>query len=336
MVKGLKQEMDKFALEIKETYPDYSSIYSYFIDYIDNIAYEDDIELDDFLKNEFSRLDIIKSCAYYYENSNAKSITAINKYLSSMTKFYETYMKIKGYENQNLFYLGNFAKLKNDVRSYIKEKKILEKDVFPPISDIDFVDICKYFNENTNPTNVQRQISIIFKLIMLYGLKLERIRNMEKGHFDSRQRLLTLFIEDERKIILELPYSLSLEIESYLNSPKCNESIYMFLRGKDKIASDFFAHTFLKIKKYKNDNSLINKFTTTGLAKYAIIKMLEAGMNVPVIKIVSGMDDDVINDCTKKVYELDKFIKLNRYINSKIRAIDVYDEMDLPIYVEKK
>lgn len=52
-------------------------------------------------------------------------------------------------------------------------------------------------------------------------------------------------------------------------------------------------------------------------------------MNVPVIKIVTGMEDDVINDCTKIVYEdeLEKPIKLNRYINSIIRSVSTYDEI---------
>lgn len=57
--------------------------------------------------------------------------------------------------------------------------------------------------------------------------------------------------------------------------------------------------------------------------------MIKAGMNVPVIKIVTGMEDDVINDCTKIVYEdeLEKPIKLNRYINSIIRSVSTYDEI---------
>lgn len=335
MVKGLKEEIEKFSQEIKESNPDYTSIYTYFMDYINEKAYKDDIELRDFLINEFSRRDIIKACAYYYENSNAFSITAIEKFLNSITKFYSSYMKPNGYDNTNLFLIYPFAKLKNDVIDFI-DKDILEKQVNPPISDYDFEHICNYFNLVQKPSITQRQISIIFKLIMLYGFKLERIRSLKKSNFDFGTRLLIIVIENGKNITLELPISLTLEIESYLNSPKCNKSDYMFLNTKNtEIDPSFLSYQFGKIRECINDDSEINKFTSTGLAKYGIIKMLKAGMNVPVIKMITGMEDDVINDCTRFVYGLDKPSYLNRYINSTVRAVKTYDELGLPVYANE-
>lgn len=235
MVKRLQEIMDQYALEIKSGFPDYGSIYTYFVEYINEKAYLDDVTLDDFLRFEFSKMDIVKSCAYYFLNSNANKKSAINKYLSSMTKFYKEYMVINGYDNQNLYTIFPFAQLKHDVKNYIKEKELLDKEVVPPITDEDFELIIKYFNDKKNKSLKVRQLSIIFKLILLYGLKLERVVamkkvNFQKDDFDNKYyQLLSLDIADKRDIILELPYTLSLEIKryfEYLKETNCNQSIY--------------------------------------------------------------------------------------------------------------
>jgi integrase len=331
----LKNELEKYANSIKESNADYASIYTYFVDYIDNIAYKDEYTLEEFLINEFSKSDIVRSCAYYFEKSNATSISAIIKYLNSITKFYTEYMKPKGYDNTNLFAILPFAQLKFDVDILIKDKKPLQKEVKPPITNDDFQIICHYLNNVSKPSLVHKQISIILKLIMLYGLKLERIVFMEKSDFDSRQRLLFLNIGNDKKIILELPYSLTLEIEDYISTTE-NNSQYMFLNSMNKIITPaFLTAKFTKIKELvPNLKTGYNRFTSTGLAKYGIINMLYAGMNVPVIKIISGMEDDVINDCTRVVYELDNQIDLNRYINSTVRSVKSYDEIGIPLYVK--
>ena len=51
--------------------------------------------------------------------------------------------------------------------------------------------------------------------------------------------------------------------------------------------------------------------------------MLRAGINVLVVKIATGMEDDVINDCTIDEYELNK----RRYINPKVRYVETYDKL---------
>lgn len=334
MVKNFKEEVERFSLEIKESYPDYSSIYAFFVEHI-NKTYKKDYELEEFLVSEFSRRDIIEACVFYCENSNAYSITAIEKFLNALTKFYTGYMKPNRYDNDNLLKYFPFAKLKDDVLEYTN-KELIEKQVNPPIEDEDFGIICKYFNSIKNPSVVEREISIISKLFMLYGFKLERIRDLKKGDFDFGTRLLSVEIEEHRRITLELPLTLTLEIEAYLMCPECCNKIDitpMFLkRNNTKIDPGFFSHHYTKLKKL--DEIEGNRITTTGLGKYGIIKMLEAGVNVPVIKLITGMEDDVISDCTKKVYGLNDYAHINRYINSRIRAIKTYDELGTPDYVK--
>lgn len=324
MIKGIESILNSLSNEIN---PDYISIYNYFTDYLNTEAYTEDIDLDDFLRNEFSKSDIVNSCVWYFEKSNAQSETAIKKYLNAMTTFYSSVMKPKGYDNKNLFVILPFSKLHSDVRRKIKNKEISAKIVFPTVTNDDFKLICKHINEK-NSSIIDKQISIIFKLLLLYGLKYERIKYMEKAHFDSSRRLLTLKIADTNNIILELPYHLTLEIERYLQDDRCNKTKYMFLNTKEQIIQPtFLSYPFRIIKGKNNIKDVPNRFTSTGLAKYAIINMIKAGINVPVIKIITGMEDDVITDCTKEVNELDNLINLNRDINSRIRSIATYDEI---------
>lgn len=328
MVNGLQDAIEKFCAEIKASTPDYISIYSYFVNFINEKAYPEEIKLNDFLKNEFSKKDIVDSCVEYCEKSNATSVTAIEKYLNSMTKLYNYFMKQHGYDNKNLFAILPFSQLKNDVNNKIN-KHLRPKEVFQAIDDNDFKLICKYFNDKQNPSIAQKEISIICKLIMLYGLKLERIRYMEKKDFDSSQRLLSLNCED-CTIILELPYYLSLEIKDYLEDPACNQTNYMFLNLKDQIiAPVFLSYTFKLLRKKSNNTGTDNRFTSTGLAKYAIINMLLADISVPDIKLITGMEDDVINSCIVEK-------ELNRYVNSKIRSIATYDEIGASFTVLQK
>ena len=335
MVIGLKEELDKFSLEIKETNPDYASIYTYFVQYINEKAYREDIELKDFLVNEFSRRDIKKACAFYYENSNAYRVTAIEKFLNSITKFYSGYMKPRGYDNTNLFYIYPFASLKKEVTDFINNKELLDKQVNPSINDDDYKIICDYFNSEKKPSTAQKQISIIFKLIMLYGFKLERIKSLKKIDFDFGARLLAINIDKDKNLILELPLSLTREIDNYLKDPKCNKSELMFLNTKgNEVDPSFLAYQFGNIKKLIEDVSGANRLTSTGLAKFGIIRMLQKGMNVPVIKMITGNEDDVINDCTRFVYGLDDLEYINRYINSTVRAVETYDTIGVPVYVK--
>lgn len=327
MIIGLKQAMADFCRNIKESNPDYISIYSFFCEYINSYAYlEENISLEYFFKNEFSRLDIINSCAYYFRKSNATKETAITKYLNAMTKFYNSYIAPNGYDNKNLFAILPFSQLFAEVKQRLGDKKPQKKEVCPAITQKEFKQICEFYNNKEELSIVQKEFNIIFKLIMLYGFKLERIKYLGKKDFDPMLRQLKLRLDNNRSITLEIPYSLSKDISDYLHDSRCNSTGYMFLNKANQIITPSFLYNgFIPIRKSFGINAKTNEFTSTGLAKFAITNMLQAGIDVPVIKIITGMEDDIIDDCSKAVYKLNEEIKLNRYINSRVRSIETYD-----------
>ena len=80
------------------------------------------------------------------------------------------------------------------------------------------------------------------------------------------------------------------------------------------------------LKKYNKRINVEAKITLDGLAKYAFINMFQAGMNPIVIEQISGMKDINLSYCQRQAWEKSK-VQLNRYVNSKIRGIDIYDNL---------
>lgn len=106
----------------------------------------------------------------------------------------------------------------------------------------------------------------------------------------------------------------------------------LFVNTKVKTIKHDFATSYLNVIKKKHflSNSYEsldkNPFTPTGLAKFAIIRMILNNANHSVISDLTGYMTDVLSDCQNKVNEL-KELKRNRYINHMIRDIQTFDEL---------
>ena len=336
MIVGLKEMLDDFSEEIKKSMPDYLSLYSYFCEFIEE-KYKGEVStVEDFFTNNFCRRDIINSCVYYTEKSNATSVTAIEKYLNSMTKLYNSCIREKGYDNKNLSAISPFASLKAEVREKISNKELVEKDIFPAIRENEFEMILSYINGIKKKSFVKSQVIIIFKLILLFGFKLEKIKYMQINDYNSKHNTLRVNIEedsdDDKSILLELPTTLSDEIRDYIhlfrNDIDKESSQYLFLNRENKVITpSFLSAMFTAIKDENKIEKERKSFTSTGLAKYAIKNMIKNGIGSADIKLVTGMEDVVIDACEMEVREENtKDIgKLNRIINSKIRGIETYD-----------
>lgn len=329
MIKGLIEEISEFSNEIKNDFPDYLSIYDYFCKYInENYSNED---LKDFFNHNLCRRDIINSCVYYLEQSNASSVTAIEKYLNAVTKLYNSYLCKRGYNSSGLDAIIPFSSCKSDVKEKVVEKELREKCEFPAISNEEFKVIVNYLKNSIKRTYVGTQISIIFKLILLYGFKFERLKYIQVKDFNGHDNSLYIQIDDSSKLTLTLPGYLAQEIRDYISRfNKDDKEAYLFVNSKGHVLeSSFFSHTFVLL--HNNYQHATNSFTLTGMAKYAIINMIREGMSSSQIKIITGMEDDIINDCQRSFQfdEMKDMSVLTRNINKKIRAIPTYDDMNI-------
>lgn len=331
MINGFEQEILEFSNIIKDSTPDYAAMYGYLIQYLNNKYANEEISVNNFLTKEFTMRDIIKSCVWYLEHSNARSVTAIQKYLNAMTKLYVSFLKPKGYDNRNFDEIIPFSQLQSDVKEALSKKKLQEKISFPAIIDSDCKVIFDYFKHNKRPSFVRSQISIIFKLLMTFGFKFRRIKYIRVQDFNFNQKCLFIEIDDGEMLSLDLPSALAIEIKEYIDNPQRPvDSYYMFLNTEGHtISPDFLSYYFSEAKKMcKNaDKNGLNRFTATGLAKYAICNMIKQGMNPSIIKLITGMDDIVIDYCIDEVFGLNNRINLNQYINVKLRATNIFESI---------
>lgn len=323
MITGLDEIFDKFSKSIikindaHSSFFDFPVLYKFFTKYI-NEKYKRDINAQEFLSRVLSIQDIIEACTYYCENSQVNKVSGINKFLKALSKFCNDFMKPNHLDNPTLFAALPFTQFNGDVRELIKNKKLSESNPFPSITSNDFENICKYLNNQKNKTIVQREISIMLKLIALYGFKLEKIRFFNKSNYNINTKLLTVSGLKNIKIPLELHPSISKELDDYLNDQRCNQTQLLFLNSKNKIINPiFFSNDFRNIE---NTYEISVRLTTTGIAKYAIKNMLLGGLSTEQVKIISGMESTIVDACDKEIMDVVNQT-LGDDVNTKIRAI---------------
>lgn len=338
MVKSLEKMVLEFTVQVKEKFADYVALYISFIEYVKEEYSDYEYSLEQFLNHDLSRRDIIKSCIRYIQNSTkANSVTAIEKYLNAMTKLYEECFEKQRYNNRNLFAILPFGSLKSEVKEQLRDKELKEKESYLPITESDAAKILEHLENNIYRGDIiYKRNRLLLKLILLYGFKLERIKYMVVKDIDLDRHILYIQndIFEGISVKLELPFALVKELREYIdllkNEPDFDYKQYLFLSRNKKIIDSSFAQAI--IDNIKKESIEIGKITLTGIAKYAIINMIKEGINKANIKLITGMQDVVVDDCERcfleqQFQEANNTIILNRDINKKIRGIEMYDKL---------
>jgi len=339
MVLLLEKMISDFSKKIKDKFADNPAFYQSFIEYVKEQYFDYEYSLEYFLEHDFSRKDIIKSCVRYIQNSKkVNSVTAIEKYLIAMTKLYEECIVVQRFNNRNLFALLPFSSLKLEVKEQLVDISLKEKESFDPISVNDADKLLNYLKKNNNKKDfIFRRNSLLIKLMLLYGFKLEKLKYMIVEDVELDKHILNIqnSIYENISIKLELPCEIVDEMGKYIDLLKMekdfNSNQYLFLSKNGKIIDSTFARTvFDSIKKESQDE--LCRITLTGIAKFAIINMIKEGINKANIKLITGMHDVIVDDCEKRFLDqqfkkANDTIILNREINKKIRGIEMYDKM---------
>lgn len=294
--------------------------------------------IENILRHDFTRTDVIKSTVHYVDkNYNVRSKSAVDDYLIALNRFFEETI-YKDFPNHNLITLRPFTSLSHEVDDALLELgvKLNDRIKFPSISEDQYRFILEYLNNETDKSFKTKQIHIIIKLFLLYGFSFDRIIKLRKSNYYIEERVLEIEYQEspKRTLLLEVPAKLHNEIMDYLHLIESrnirNESLFVNTKGKS-IKHDFPTDYFLKIREAylvnnEHERESTNPFTPTGLAKFAIIRLILEGVNQSVITDLTGFQSDVFSDCQDKVNEIME-LNRNRYINHKIRGIITYDEI---------
>jgi len=300
MVVGLEERIESYAKSIKRQYPGYEAIYSFFVKYVQEI-YRDkcsNISYADYFKGSLKGRDIVDSCVYYIQNSKASSESAIDKYLRAMTKLHRDV--ISDYTDELKLY-APFTKLANEV-SKARFKTLREHQSVAPISNEEFIYLWKYFDEHTQKRPTQLQSEIILRLITLYGFKFIRIQNMLNNSFDLDNQRIKIETLSIKKPYVRIPKHLLelLRIHSTtIKNTRANSLMFTNTKG-NQLTAAYLNYTFRQIEKYYGESK---SYCATGLAKFAIIRLMKQNIPPLTIKELTGMEDILINDCARRLLE---------------------------------
>ncbi len=283
-------------------------------------------------KEEITKNGIIQSAVFYLQqNENRRSISRLKYYLNVVDKFFEQVI-FPQYQNPNIRDIFPFTSLFNAILDELKGKDIVlrEEEKNPPIDDEQYYFILEMLNNNKK-TIKHQQVSVIVKLYLLLGLSPDKVRNLRVRDFEKEKNVLNIRCSIKKDVVIkkELPYRLSEEIKNFLEKRGANLDDYLFVTRNLTKINETFLKDFLDDAKEKYESVDVidkNPFTPTGLQKYAIIKMIEAGMNQSVIMDFTGQKNEIFEDCQEWVNEKRK-LNRNRYINQMIRGIDTFDEV---------
>ncbi|MFC6330991.1 tyrosine-type recombinase/integrase [Paenibacillus septentrionalis] len=312
-------------------------IRDYFVPYL--IKKKSESDLENVLKYEITRNDIIQSTLYYIEkNTNVRSKSAIDDFLIVLNRFFDEEIYIN-YPNQNLISIRPFTSLSKEIEKIAESRgmHLNPRQSRPEINEDQANYIINHLMNDKEETFTKMQYKLLIQFYLLYGFSFDNIKRIEVTdyHLDERKLEITYQNQPKRLLQIEIPYKLHKYIEKYIemrNNFNFSSSFlfvttnggqisYNFIKGYlDKIRSDYLILN-------PDEKEMINSFTQTGLAKYAIIKMIRKGVNQSIISDLTGFQIDTYIYCQQKVDELLE-LNRNRYVNHMLRDMSLYDQFN--------
>jgi hypothetical protein len=159
---------------------------------------------------------------------------------------------------------------------------------------------------------------IIIKLLLFTGAKYQVITNLRSSDLNLKQQILRI-----NGYCIRLPINLFTQLLEYvaikqlMQSDCDNEDNSLFIRadGETPQGTSFISDTLVQFT---------GRGDTTGIIKFAIIEMIKKGINQSVIQDFTGNGSKIYDYCQSKVNE-SKNLSVNRYLDSKLRSLEIYD-----------
>ena len=134
------------------------------------------------------------------------------------------------YPNSNLQQYKSFTIFQNEIIKILENKGrfLKSKEAYPSLDYEKFDFIINYI-KTTNVRDIRlkkfKTNTIAIKLLILYGISLDKLSTLMVSNYDYKRRAIEISLNDKRqKIHLEIPFSLALEIEDYLENRKAEKT----------------------------------------------------------------------------------------------------------------
>lgn len=262
---------------------------------------------------------------YIDQTPRIHSESAIRKYLLAITDFNKKIIRLH-YQNSSLNSVLNFQSLFLSIKNGIT-KKLAPISSYSHIAEEEYDLIKLHIQKIKKIPDKNFSISVIYRMILLFGFKIETVESMVKDNYDDVKRVLNLNPNfTEYKIALEIPYDLANDLS--IQKKKCSASNFLFTYDDGKnIDGRYFTDDLKVLKKEARDLKLNSScFTLTGFSKYAVINMLVEGLNPLAVREVSGVKDTDFKYCEVEAMKILQNEGLSHHINSHIRDIETFDD----------
>lgn len=292
MNESLKQTLDDYFISIKEVRPNYRACYNSFLDYCDKYS---DISLKEMFERHISLREIKHACKEYFETSKkATSIEAVQRYLTAIDQFYK-YIEKDGIECNVLKNGCRRKEVVHDICMSLNQE--LKQNIYLPFDNEAEI---KVVEEEIGLLNrnkfYQFGQSIIYRLLVSYGFKEKIIINMKIDDLDISKGTLLLRSDEEYNIRLKLKEDIFNDLLSYCTLNQYSDRVYLFTKNNGvPLTPDSIFGTLKKRLEKRN----ISNFTPTTVALLGVASLIESGLTLGEIKILTGFETQKIEDVSK-------------------------------------
>ncbi|MCM3390257.1 hypothetical protein M3649_19345 [Ureibacillus chungkukjangi] len=284
------------------------------------------------------KIAITKSIDFYVKRYSISFKNTIDLYISVIKSYFEFLNKHLDIKNDNFDSAINLSVIKNAVDNKIVDLGLETTELKSPITEQAFSKILnkchqilngynlKFLLENKgkprkNPVQIFTS-AIVTKLVMLTGIKNQVIDTIKLKDYDSELNIIKV-----NNFSIHLPNNLGIQMKLYLELRNCiaksNDGNYpLFVKRDGTSIGNAYEYIFKVLR------DTLGSASAECVAKYTIMQMIKKGMNLYLIKMLTKFGIDSCLHCQELVNDEktnEDITSQNRYIDSKIRSMDVFD-----------
>lgn len=237
---------------------------------------------------------IVEACRTYVEGSKkAKTVQAINRYLIAMDKFYVNYIKKQGIICDELEAGCHRKEVINDVVNSMNEK-LGSRKIAVPMKPDEIEAMEEVIKTLNCESHYQYGQIVRYRLMLEYGFKSEVLLDLRLEQFDEETLSLNIEYDEDTHFLLFLDEELGNMLKRYceMNCKKDRKWLFTNSNGK-KIASPYIMD---ELRKRAKENFNIAGFSPMATGLIGVQKLLEKGMTIAEIKMLTGFTIQKIDD----------------------------------------
>ncbi len=293
MNQKLRETLEDYYNIIKESRPNYRTCYNSFLEYCD--THYSQYSLKELFEKHLDILDIKKACKHYIETSKkATSIEAVQRFLTAMDYFYR-FLKENGIRCESIEAGCRRKEIVHGICVNLSNE--LEQKIYLPFDDEQELKIVNEQLTLLDKRNFyQLGQSIIYRLLITYGFKEKVVIKFKLHDFDSQKGELLVNYNEDNSIYLYLPDDICQDLRGYCALNKYKNRIHLFTKSNGtSLTPDSMLGTLKSRLKKMN----ITNFTPTTVALYGVANLIDKGLTLGEIKLLTGFETQKIEDVSQ-------------------------------------